>query len=336
MVHLAPAQVDPAKSQMAMHQRKTHPEGMSNNELHVVLGAGQVGPRVARLLTEAGHRVRIGRKTSAPSREQGIETVALDVRDPDAVARVTAGAAVVYSCVNPLYHQWSELLLPMVRGITEGAKRSGARLVALDNLYMYGDTSRMSERSPVSPVSRKGQLRADAGAILLDAGAAIGRAADFFGPDTPGSVLGDHFFRRVLAGKSAQVFGDPDQPHAYSFTPDVARGLVALGSRPGTEGVWMLPVRAAESTRAVIGRFATALGQSISVSTIPKWLLRTIGVFDPTMRELAEMTYQWEKPYTVDDGKIRRAFGLEPTPWDDAVAETVAWARTTYAQAIAA
>jgi len=134
----------------------------------------------------------------------------------------------------------------------------------------------------------------------------------------------------VLAGQSAQVFGDPDQIHSYSFTPDVARGLVALGSRADTQGVWMLPVQPAESTRAVVARFAAGLGRPISLQAIPTWLLRTVGVFQPMMRELAEMTYQWKKPYVVDDAKFRRTFGFEPTGWDDAVAETVKWARATW------
>jgi nucleoside-diphosphate-sugar epimerase len=303
---------------------------MSKRELHIVLGAGQVGPRIAELLVERGHQVRMARKSNAPSRLKGIETVALDVRDAAAVASATKGAAVVYSCVNPLYHQWPEMLLPMVRGIADGTRRSGARLVALDCLYMYGDTSRMSEASPVAPVSKKGRLRAEAGEVLLDAGAAIGRAADFVGPDTPRALLGEHFWSRVLRGKSAQLFGDPDQPHSYSFTPDVARALVALGSRADTQGIWMLPVHPAESTRAIVARFQAALGREIRIEAVPTWLLRAVGLFDATVREVAEMTYQWKQPYVVDDAKFRRTFPFEVTPWDDVVAETLSWACATW------
>lgn len=306
---------------------------MKNPELHVVLGAGQVGPRVAQLLREEGHRVRIARRSAAPSRVPEIETVAVDVRDAEAVARATDGAAVVYSCVNPLYHEWTELLLPMVRGIVHGTRRSGARLVALDCLYMYGDTSRMNEASPVAPVSKKGRLRAEAGEVLLDAGAAIGRAADFFGPHTPLSILGEHLFRRVLAGRSAPLVGDPDQLHTYSFTPDVARGLVALGAAPDARGVWMLPVNPAETTRAVVARFAAALERPMAITALPTWLVRAIGLFDPTMRELAEMTYQWKQPYVVDDARFRARFGFGATPWDEAVRETVDWARATWGRA---
>jgi nucleoside-diphosphate-sugar epimerase len=328
-----------AKQQIAAHESKTNPGSMSkasNAELHVVLGAGQVGPQVAELLLARGHRVRIARRSSAPSRVAGIETVAVDVRDAASVARAVEGAAVVYSCVNPLYHQWPTMLLPMTRGIVDGVAKAGARLVALDCLYMYGDTTHMNEQTPVGPVSKKGQLRVESAQYMLDADArgdvrvAIGRAADFFGPETPLAILGENFFGRVLAGKSAQLFGDPDQLHSYSFTPDVAAGLVALGASHDAHGVWMLPVQPAETSRAVVGRFARALGREIEIATVPTWVARMIGIFQPTMRELAEMTYQWKQPYVLDDAKFRATFGIDPTPWDEAVAQTITWARATY------
>ena len=128
--------------------------------------------------------MRIGRRQAVPSRVEGVENVAVDVRDADAVARAAEGASVVYHCVNPLYQEWPEMLLPMTRGIVDGAARARARLVVLDNLYMYGDTSHMTEESPMAPVSKKGALRVQAAELLLDADArgrvpvvALGREA---------------------------------------------------------------------------------------------------------------------------------------------------------------
>jgi len=306
-----------------------------NQELHLVLGAGQIGPRLAELLRGQGHRVRIARRSQSTSRAHGVETVALDVRDADAVARAAEGASVVYHCVNPQYHQWPELLLPNTRGILEGVARAGAHLVALDCLYMYGDTTHMHEGSPLAPRSKKGELRVRSADLMLEANAkgtvplAIGRAADFFGPDAPLSVLGEHFWTRVRAGKSAQLFGDPDQVHSYSYTPDVAAALVTLGAARA-RGVWMLPVQPAETTRALVGRIAHAIGKDIRIGTLPSWLLRVVGLVQPMMRELAEMTYQWEQPYVLDDARYRAAFGQGPTPWNEAIAETVRWAQETF------
>ncbi len=307
------------------------------DELHVVLGAGQIGPLVAKALVKLGHRVRVVRKRSKPVAVDGIETVAADVSDAESVARATDGAVSVYHCVNPLYFEWPKLLLPMTRGIVEGTRQSGANLIALDNLYMYGDTALMNPGAAVAPRSRKGALRAQAAALMLDSGkrggrrVAIARAADFFGPGaTLSAIFGERFFRRVFAGKAGESFGNPEMLHSYSYVPDVAAGLVTLGTSSSAEGIYMLPVQPAEPTRAVIERFYRVLGKNLSVARVPTWALRAMGLFDPSIRELVEMVYQWEQPFVVDDERMRIEFGLSPTPWDEAIDATVAWGRAAF------
>jgi hypothetical protein len=53
-----------------LRERKPQPQGSSQEAsvggLHVVLGAGQVGPLVARSLLARGHGVRVVRKTAHP------------------------------------------------------------------------------------------------------------------------------------------------------------------------------------------------------------------------------------------------------------------------------
>jgi hypothetical protein len=36
-------------------------------------------------------------------------------------------------------------------------------------------------------------------------------------------------FVAALAGKTATVLGDPDQPHTYTYIPDIGEGLAVLG-----------------------------------------------------------------------------------------------------------
>ena len=58
--------------------------------------------------------------------------------------------------------------------------------------------------------------------------------------------------RPALTGKRAQVMGDPDQRHSYSFAPDVATGLIALGAAQASSGeIWHLPIAETITTRAV-------------------------------------------------------------------------------------
>ena len=63
------------------------------------------------------------------------------------------------------------------------------------------------------------------------------------------------FWTRVLAGKSGQVFVNPDTPHTYHFIPDVAAGLAALGRADDAAcgRCWMLPCAPAVTTRELVG-----------------------------------------------------------------------------------
>jgi nucleoside-diphosphate-sugar epimerase len=309
-----------------------------NAPLHVVLGAGQVGTRLAQQLRAQGLRVRAVRRSSekvAP----GIELCAGNIVDLAFAEQALAGASVVYDCMNPSYDKWPELLLPIARGALHGAQKAGAALVALDCLYMYGrPQGAMHERSPLTPCSKKGALRVALAEERFaahrrgDVRVAVGRASDFFGPDLPLSAFSDRFYQRVLAGKAAECMGDPDQLHSYTYVDDVARALAILGSDERSFGeVWHLPTAAAETTRQLNARLGRALGLDIATMQVPKWLVRGLGLFQPMMRELHEMMYQWDVPYVLDDSKFRATFGVSATPTQVAVEETARWARARYA-----
>lgn len=305
--------------------------------VHVVLGAGQIGIRVARLLVARGFRVRlVNRSGPAAAVPAGVEVVAGDITDHAFAARAAAGAAVVYDCMNPPYHRWPELLLPLASGALRAASDAGARLVALDCLYMYGRPSGpITEDSPLEPCSKKGALRVALGELRLaahrrgDVRLTIGRASDFFGSDLPFSNFSERFWQRVRAGKAAECMGDPDMPHSYTYVEDIARALVTLGERDEALGrVWHLPTPPAESTRALNARLGRVVGIDIETVRVPRLVLRALGVFSPLMREIHEMAYQWDVPFVLDDARFRETFGYGATPIDDAVAEVAGWART--------
>lgn len=310
---------------------------MTTNELVVVLGAGQVGTRVAAQLRARGVKVRQVRRRGSASAEVRVG----DLADPRFAAEVGQGASAIVHCAVPPYHQWGALLEPLNDGALHAAKTSGARLVVLDNLYGYGRVSGpMTEATPLAPVSRKGELRARIAEKLLaahragDARVSIARASDFYGPGvTMSGVFGERFFQRALAGKAAEVFGDADLPHSYSYAPDVADGLVTLALDARADGeVWHLPVAPPESTRAWAARFGRAFGVELGVTKVPALVLRMMGLFVPAAGELVEMLYQWQAPFVLDDAKFRATFGGQATAPDRGVEETVRWARETYAK----
>ena len=290
-------------------------------------------------MLERGLRVRlVQRRTPAAASLPGVETARADVSDTGSAQKAFEGASVVYHTANPIYTEWSRLLLPLTRGIVEGATRAGAHLVALDNLYMYGRAPGgiMREDTPVAPCSAKGELRAEAARVMLasrdrgELAVTIGRASDFFGPRaTLSAIFGPRFWQRALGGKPGEVFGDPDQPHSYSYVDDVADALVTLGTDERAKNrIWHLPVNSAEPTRTTIARAGRALGIELGAKRFSPRLLSLLGVVSPMLREVAEMTYQWEAPFVLDDSSFRDMFGVTPTPWDAAMNETAAWART--------
>jgi hypothetical protein len=51
------------------------------------------------------------------------------------------------------------------------------------------------------------------------------------------------------------------------------------------------------------------------------------------LREVAEMAYQWDEPFVIDDRPFRARFGQQPTDPDQAAAATVTWACAHYTNA---
>ena len=301
---------------------------------HVVLGAGQIGSRVARTLAERGEEVVLVRRSAAPSPVRGVEVVRGDLSDPTFARHVGRGADVVYQCTNPAYHRWPTELLPNVDGAILAAQESGARLVVLDNLYAYGDTGSVarSETTAMRPISRKGELRrlyAERAIAARDAGLCMTlvRASDFFGPGIDQAVLGERGLSRMLAGKSVEVLGDPTIPHAYSYGPDVGATLVRVAELEAMPEVVHVPTLPARSTQAYVEATAAALGVEPRTMRAPRWLLTAMGLFDPPMGELVEMLYQFEAPFLLDDTRSRALLRMEPTPFEAQIAATAAWAR---------
>ena len=132
-----------------------------SSDIHVVIGAGQIGKELARVLGEAGYSVRVIRRGPAGAAMKGVQWLQGDIKDRDFADRACHGASIVYNCANPTdYHKWGTTLDPLFSSILEAVCRAKANLVMLDNLYMYGaPDGKLTEESPMNPCSQKGELR---------------------------------------------------------------------------------------------------------------------------------------------------------------------------------
>jgi nucleoside-diphosphate-sugar epimerase len=308
-----------------------------SDKLHVIFGTGPVGMAILDELAKQGQRVRMvnrSGKTSEPL-PSGVEVMAGNVADPAFASHAAAGASVIYNALNPAYSQWVALFAALQAGAIAAAAANHAKLVVMDNLYMYGDPQGqpMSEERPHQAHTKKGQLRAAMARDLLAAHHAgrvqvvVGRAADFIGPRVWVSALGgDLVIKPAVQGKAAQVVGDIDTPHSYTYMPDIGRALVALAADERAFGqVWHLPTPPAVSTRRMLELIYAAAGHPLKVQVAPKWLLRLVGLFNPDAREVVEMVYEFEQPFLIDDRKFRHHFGWGATDLETVIGETVGW-----------
>jgi nucleoside-diphosphate-sugar epimerase len=205
----------------------------------------------------------------------------------------------------------------------------------MENVYMYGRPAGrvLTEDLPERAHTRKGRLRGRMAHELLaahDTGrveVAIGRASDYFGPRGGAqSNLGDRVFPPALAGKAASVLGDPDQPHTYSYIPDIGEGLAVLGEHADAAGqVWHLPNDPdTRTTRQLVDAVYRQAGHPAGrLRAMPSLVLRALGLINPTMRELVEMQYQFAEPFIVDSSKITNKLSVEATPLEQALADTL-------------
>jgi nucleoside-diphosphate-sugar epimerase len=219
--------------------------------------------------------------------------------------------------------------------VLAAAEATGARLVSMENVYLYGRPAGrpLTEDRPHDAHTKKGQLRGRMARELLAAHhagrvpVAIGRASDYYGPRGGAqSNLGDRVFPAALAGKTATVLGDPDQPHTYSYIPDIGEGLAVLGEHPDAPGeAWHLPNDPdTHTTRHLIDIIYRHAGHPRGkLRAMPGLLLNVLGLVNPTMRELVEMQYQFKEPFIVDSSKIATKLDAHASPTDQAVADTL-------------
>jgi len=307
-------------------------------DAHVVLGTGAIGLALVDELFASGRSVRAVNRSGRADVPAGVEVRAGDLTDPTFAADAVAGAVVVYQCLNPPYHRWAEEFPGLQAAAVNAARSIGARFVSFENTYMYGDThgEPMTETTPVRAHTRKGEVRAamaDELRALHNAGdlrVSTARASDYFGPrGTLQSPLGDLVIGAALRGKGARVVGDPDQPHSYTYTVDAAHTLAALGERDDIDGeVFHVPNAPAHTTRQIVELIAEQLGSSIRLSTVPRLVLRALGLFNPTVRELDEMRYEFTQPFIVDSTKAEVRLAIAPTPLPEAIKATIAWFRS--------
>jgi nucleoside-diphosphate-sugar epimerase len=295
--------------------------------------AGAIGQSVAAALRAENQSYRVvGRSRTALSSAFGADPLAEVVTwNPDDPASVQAAAQGVHTLIYLVgVNYWQFDLHPLLMKKTlAGAIAAGVkRLVLIGTVYPYGRprTTPVREDHPREPNTFKGRMR-KAQEDLVFAAHAEGtieatelRLPDFYGPGVDKSFLHAAFVAAVNGG-AANMLGPIDRPHEFVFVPDVGPVVARLANTPAAYGhVWHLAGAGATTQGAIVDEIERQIGHRIRVRAAGKTMLRLLGLFNPMMRELAEMHYLLTDPVLMDDSALQQLIGpVRKTSYEEGV-----------------
>src|SRR5215217_257626 len=163
---------------------------MSTSPRHVIFGTGAIGLATLDALRRRGDTARMVNRSGSARVPGDVEVIGGDARNPAFTTEVARGADVIYQTLNPPYPEWSAQFPLLQAGVLAAAEAAGARLVSMENVYMYGRPAGrpLTEDRDYDAHTKKGTLRGRMARDLLAAyqagcvAVAIGRASDYFGP----------------------------------------------------------------------------------------------------------------------------------------------------------
>jgi UDP-glucose 4-epimerase len=231
------------------------------NDLCLVTGgAGFIGSHLVESLLARGNRVRVfddfstGRRDNLPA---GVEVIAGDLADADAVRTAADGASVIYHLGAIASVQRSIEDPPLIHrvcgtgtlNVFESARRAGVRrVVYASSAAVYGvpdgpvqvESAALRPLSPYAAAKLAGEFYAQAFAACHGLETVSLRFFNVYGPrqraDSPYSGVIALFVSALLAGRTPSVFGDGLQSRDFVAVEDVVQALTLAAEKPGATG----------------------------------------------------------------------------------------------------
>ena len=307
------------------------------HSVHVVTGAGPVGSTVAQQLADAGQSVRLLTRSGSGPSHPLIDRRRVDVSRPEQLATSLEGAGAVHHCIHASRYDartWRAELPLAERHVLEAAGRAGAVVVFPESLYSYGPVDGpMTEETPRVATRGKLGVRSD---LLAQREASSTptvsvAASDFYGPLVRNAHAGERLVPTVLAGRTMRVVGSLDEPHSFTYVPDLAAAMIAAASRPELWNTFLhAPTAPPVTQRQLVREVAAAAGVPVPrTAAIPARVIAALGLASRDMREIAETSYMFTRPFVLDSTASERRLGLAHTTLADGLAATVDWWRAS-------
>lgn len=301
--------------------------------MQTILGAnGTIGTELAKALKNYTRDIRLVSRN--PKKVNDTDTLfSADLTDKDEVFKAVSGSEIVYLTVGFEYKLdvWKKQWPALMKNVINACIENKSKLVFFDNVYMIGgdNVKHITEESPFSPTSKKGEIRLELNKMILDAikerglQAIIARAADFYGVIKDKSILIELVHKNLAENKKAQWFFNAKVKHSFTYTPDAGKATALLGNTPEAYNqIWNLPTDSNSLTgEEWIQLFAKEMGKSNKYQLFSGFLVKLTGFFVPFLKEIYEMRYQYDREYFFDSSKFEKYFNFKPTPYQQGVKE---------------
>lgn len=305
----------------------------SRRGLVTVFGYGPTGEATVERLRARGQRVRVVQRKRPVNLPRDVEFQVCDVLKAEDVLAAMRGAeqGVITTGFEYKGSVWKVAWPKAMENLIAAAVATGARMIQVDNLYMYGPRDGvLTEETPLTTYGVKPAARAEATRMWMQAVKEKRvlwtslRAPDFYGPGVDRSHIGDVGFGNLAKGKAAMLIMPPDTPHDFAYVPDIGRAVVSLldADDDAYGQAWHVPCAPTRTPRQVLEIGAKALGQKLKVTVMPGAMVQVLGLFVGFLREIHEMRFTWNRPYHVSSEKFARRFWSDATPFEVGARET--------------
>jgi nucleoside-diphosphate-sugar epimerase len=300
-----------------------------------ILGAGgAIGVELAKALPKYTTDIKL--VSRQPKKINPTDTLfSANLSNREEVFKAIEGSEIVYLTIGYDYNTklWQQLWPPLIKNVIDACLQYQAKLVFFDNVYAIGGNhvNYITETSPISPTSKKGEVRAEVDKLILDGvekrklNAIIARSADFFSEIKDKSLVMNMVYDNLAKGKKAQWFCNAKAIHSAGYTPDLGIGTAMLGNtKEAYNQIWNLPTDPQKITgEGWIDLFAAEMNTSNKYQALPGWGMKALGLFVPILKEMCEMRYQYDRDYYFDSSKFNKHFNYSPTSNAMAVKQTV-------------
>jgi UDP-glucose 4-epimerase len=295
-------------------------------------GAGFIGSHLAEALLAAGHQVTAIDNLSTGSRSNvehlldrpQFELVVEDVLNEECIARLVAGADVVFHLAAAVGVKWiieNPLLsirtnLRATELVLEQASRHGVKVLLASTSEVYGKNNsgplREDSDSIIGPTAVTRWLYANTKATdeflayayhrELGLPAVIVRLFNTVGPRQTGQygMVVPRFVRQALQGEPITIYGDGSQSRCFTYVGDTVHALIRLSETPEAVGeVFNIGCDREITIKELAQKIIALTGSSSSIELVPYEIAYRTGFEDMRRR-------------VPDVSKLRRAIGYAP------------------------